>query len=85
MVNWVGAGMTKSKHTCRILAVLAAILVLYPLSVGPLAWREWNGYALDSGLYDAAVVAYRPLDLVCENSDAARSVRDDWVRWWTTH
>ena len=35
-------------------------------------------------LYDAAVVAYKPVYWVCERSETISDIHDGWVRCWTT-
>jgi hypothetical protein len=72
---------TYIRHTTAGLAVCIGI---YLGALGPLSWLEWNGVALDSGLHHAAVVAYRPLNRLCERSEMISDLRNGWVRCWTT-
>ena len=68
------------KHVMRAAGIQTLILLLYFGAIGPIACLEWNGVALNSGLYDAAVVAYKPVDWVCERSETISDIHDGWVR-----
>jgi len=72
------------KHVMRAAGIQTLILLLYFGAIGPIAYLEWNGVALDSGFYDAAVVAYKPVDWMCERSETISDIHDGWVRCWTT-
>ena len=44
----------------RPILLILALLILWPASVGPVAWAEWNGYAPGWAL-DLIGPIYRPL------------------------
>jgi hypothetical protein len=64
-----------------ITVVLVAVLVGYPLSVGPLQWLDERGMLSDS--WDKPTkVFYAPLDWLVRNSEAARAALSWYVGLW---
>lgn len=48
------------KEATPPILVILALLILWPLSLGPIAWAEWNGYAPGWALGLVGPI-YRPL------------------------
>jgi hypothetical protein len=62
------------------MAVLAlALLVAYPLSIGPMSWLSWRGF-VPHRLFS---VVYEPLDVVANNAPTAVAYPvDQWILLW---
>jgi hypothetical protein len=63
----------RSHGGLRLFVVLGVLLVLYPLSVGPMYKLRENGLAPSS-----ATVLYAPLRMLCDRSEVAKG----FIAWY---
>lgn len=59
------------------------MLILYPLSRGPVAWMEWHT-DLPEWIWDGMEVVYFPLYSVIDNGpEALADLHNRYIAWWT--
>ncbi len=63
----------------RIAWMAMALIVLYPLSIGPVTWFVSHGH---SGLLQAWDTAYAPLFWVCNHSETLSSLLGWYMGLW---
>lgn len=74
--------LRKHGHGLLIAFVIAA-LILYPLSVGPIAWLELHTN-FPEWIWDAVEIAYYPLTLaIGYGPESLRSLHHRYIGWWT--
>ncbi len=69
----------KKKRKIRIIAAVGmALLIVYPLSLGPYSWLAMHGYTS----HTFGRIFYFPISFMAQQSDFVREAFTKYVRWW---
>ncbi len=62
--------------------LLLAMLIFYPLSLGPVVWMAENGYLGNSGIRVFVQIVYFPLQWFYESNESVEKLLDWYMSFW---
>ncbi len=62
--------------------LLMAMLIFYPLSLGPVVWMAENGYLDNSDIRVFVSMVYFPLEWSHENNESVEKLLDWYISFW---
>jgi len=73
----------RSHRLRNVVAVVLVLVVLYPLSYGPVMWLSYHGY-LKAVSEHFIIAVYKPTEVMIEPlPDPIRRAYFDYMLWWS--